>query len=103
MRILAPVSHLNEIEAVIEAGADELYCGVLPEDWKAQYPSISISRRQEQAAHFKTFEELKEAIQIAHDHGKKIYFTLNEHYFTVDQYELLKKYAIPPGKCRVMF
>ncbi|NVM52463.1 MAG: U32 family peptidase [Candidatus Helarchaeota archaeon] len=92
MKILAPVSRLNEIEAIIEAGADELYCGMLPENWKAQYPSISISRRQEQAAHFKTFEELKAAIHITHDHGLKIYFTFNEHYFTVNQFKLLKSY-----------
>lgn len=92
MKVLAPVSHLSEIEAVIEAGADELYCGVLPEDWKVQYPTISISRRQEPSAHFQTFGELSKAIQIAHNHNVKVYFTFNAHYFTIKQYKLIREY-----------
>jgi len=101
MKLLAPVSRLDEIEAIIEAGADELYCGVLPADWQQRYPAISISRRQAQAAHFKNFEELKSAIQIAHNLDTKIYFTFNAHYFILEQYELIKRYLKKLAKLNI--
>ena len=32
MFIVAPISRVTEVESVIEAGADELYCGLLTDE-----------------------------------------------------------------------
>lgn len=94
--ILSPISRCDEVEDVIAAGADELYCGILPDDWRAGYTvSASLNRRQEDnpvlgtSPHFKRFEELKDSVAIAHARGVPIILTLNEHYYSNDQYDCL--------------
>lgn len=100
MNILSPINRCDEVEEVIAAGADELYCGVLLDDWRKKYTvSASLNRRQEDnpvlgtSPHFKNFEELKESIERAHAHGVPVILTLNEHYYSNDQYPYLLSYV----------
>lgn len=79
MKILSPVDKIEEVDRLAQAGAHELYCGVMADDW--HYRTISVNRRHEKAASFNSFEELGEAVQCAHAHGIPIFLTLNEHYF----------------------
>ena len=65
IKLLSPLSRVDEVEDLISAGADEFYCGVLPEEWNGKYTvSASINRRQEDnsilgtSPHFKCFEDL---------------------------------------------
>src|SRR5436853_262476 len=37
MKILAPISSRDELEMLMENGAEELYCGVVPSEWLARY------------------------------------------------------------------
>jgi collagenase-like PrtC family protease len=90
MKILSPVDKVEEVEKLIEAGADELYCGVLPKDWP--YRTISINRRAERNASFQTFEELGACIKIAHSHGVPVFLTINEHYCTDFEYPIVLDY-----------
>jgi len=99
IKILSPVSRVDEVDEVIEAGADELYCGVLPDDWREQYTvSASLNRRQEDNAvpgtspHFRSFDELAESVRRAHARQVPVFLTLNEHYYTQDQYPHLLSY-----------
>jgi len=99
IRILSPISRLDEVEEVIAAGADELYCGVLPDDWREQYTvSASINRRQEDnpipgtGPHFRSFEELAESVKRAHARAVPVYLTVNEHYYAHHQYPHLFSY-----------
>ena len=66
MKILLPVDKVQEVEKVIEAGADELYCGVLTSDWHSKYIAGSINRRPGGRANFTTIDNLKECVSIAH-------------------------------------
>lgn len=91
MKILSPLNDLNEIEELIRAGADEFYCGVLPWEWP--YSTISINRRQGKDASFKTFQELADCVKIAHSHQVPIFLTMNEHYYTNDQYPIILDYV----------
>ncbi len=100
IKILSPISRCDEVEDVIAAGADELYCGVLLDDWRKRYTvSASLNRRQEDnyilgtSPHFKSFEELKESVEIAHSHSVPVILTLNEHYHSQDQYPYLLSYV----------
>ncbi len=100
IKILSPVSRCDEVEDVISAGADELYCGVLLDDWRNRYTvSASLNRRQEDnptlgtSPHFKNFEDLEKSIKVAHSHGVPVILTLNEHYYSQGQYSRLLSYV----------
>ena len=92
MKILSPLDSAAEVDLLIDAGAGEFYCGLLDERWHERYPVISLNRRPAGKGHFRTFPDLKEAVSRAHDRSVPVYFTLNEHYYTAEQYELLWQY-----------
>jgi len=92
MKILSPLDSAAEVDGLVAAGAGEFYCGLLDERWHEQYPVISINRRPAGKGHFRTFDDLAEAVRRAHDRGVPVYFTLNEHYYTDEQYTLLWHY-----------
>lgn len=92
MKILSPLDNIEEVEKLAEAGAGEFYCGLLEEEWHAKYPVISINRRPAGQGHFRKFTELKQAVAIAHAMKRKVFFAVNEHYYTQAQYPLIMKY-----------
>jgi len=100
IKLLSPLSNRDEVEDLIAAGADEFYCGVLLDDWRKGYTvSASLNRRQEDnsilgtSPHFKSFEELKDGITQAHSHAVSVMLTLNEHYYSHDQYAHVLPYV----------
>lgn len=89
MKIVAPINKIEEVEAIIEQGADELYCGVLPHPWKEKYLNVaSPNRREWSAANLRSFDELKKVVEIAHAFHRPVYLTLNALY-TEEQYPSL--------------
>jgi len=99
LKILSPLNTIDETEQLILAGADEFYCGVLPDDWRNRYSvAASLNRRQEDnpvintSPHFRSFEDLAAAIKIAHAHDVMVALTLNEHYYSNAQYPALIEY-----------
>jgi len=64
--ILAPAGTLDAIEKVIEAGADAVYVS-----------GKKLNMRQHRASYNLTESEIGQAIELAHGHGRKLYFTLN--------------------------
>lgn len=94
MKIFSPLDKAEEVEPLIEAGAEEFYCGVLEETWYIPYPVISINRRPAGKGHFRNFEELKRAANISHRNNVPLFFTVNEHYYTKSQLPLVKEYIL---------
>jgi collagenase-like PrtC family protease len=92
MKILSPLDSAAEVDVLVDAGAGEFYCGLLDERWHESYPVISLNRRPAGKGHFRSFADLAEAVKRAHDRGVQVYFTLNEHYYTDEQYTLLWHY-----------
>jgi len=93
MKILAPVNNSKEVKDIIDAGADELYCGVMPLDWKRHYTNISSPNRREwKTANISSFDELKKVVDIAHSSGVPLYLALNALY-TQRQYPLVLEQA----------
>lgn len=99
VKIISPLSTIDEVGPLIEAGAGEFYCGVLPADWRENYSvAASLNRRQEDtpvintSPHFHSFEELDQAVAAAHRHGVPVFLTLNEHYYSRAQYPYLQQY-----------
>ncbi len=92
IKLLSPVDKVAEVEQLIDAGADELYCGLLTLEWHNKYIAGAINRRPGGGANFTTFEELQNCVNIAHARGIPVYLTLNEHYYTADQYPFVLDY-----------
>jgi collagenase-like PrtC family protease len=93
MKILSPLDKKEEVEELIQAGADEFFCGLLEETWHEKYPVISINRRPAGKGHFRTFTDLKEAAARAKERNISLYFTVNEHYYINEQYNLILDYV----------
>lgn len=92
MKILSPLDGIGEVDSLAKAGAGEFFCGVLEDAWYEKYPVISVNRRPAGKGHFRRFEDLKEAVARAHGFGIPVYFTVNEHYYTEAQYDLIRRY-----------
>jgi len=89
MKILAPVNKHQEVEDIIASGADEIYCGVLPDSWLKKYTNVaSPNRREWTSANLSGFEELKRVVDIAHARHIPAYLTVNTFY-TEEQYPLI--------------
>lgn len=89
MKILAPTNKKEEVEELIKAGADELYCGVLERRWNQKYTNIaSPNRREWTSANLASYDELKAVVDIAHSYSIPVYLTLNALY-TQKQYPLI--------------
>ncbi|RJQ40967.1 MAG: hypothetical protein C4555_00590 [Dehalococcoidia bacterium] len=92
MKILSPVDKVSEVEALIKAGANELYCGLLMADWHNQYIAGALNRRPGGGANFTSYDDLAGCIEIAHRHNVPVILTVNEHYYTPSQYPYLMDY-----------
>ncbi len=47
MKILAPFSKKGEVLPLIDSGADELYCGIIPHEWENKYSMFDTLNRRE--------------------------------------------------------
>ena len=92
MKILSPIDNVDEVEQLIQAGADELYCGVWSQEWWQRYTFAAINRRIARACNFKSFDEFKACLETAHSHNIPVCLTINEHYYTQAQYPVLLEY-----------
>ena len=88
-KLLAPIMRFQAAVQVIEAGADELYCGV-----KMPMKDFSLYRGTEHCV--STYEELKAIVGYAHDFGVKVFITANMP-FTADIIE--KEWREHISKC----
>lgn len=94
IKILAPVDRAEEVDRLADAGADELYCGLVPPEWLNKYTAlVAINRRPALSANLRSFEELRECVERAHSHNVRVALTINEHYYRADQYDLITKIA----------
>lgn len=83
MKIVAPISRIPDIEAVARAGANELYCGILPRQWLERFGAASANRRP--TGNLASCEALSCAITTAHEHGCTLALTLNAQQYSADQ------------------
>lgn len=81
MNIVSPISRIGEVEPVIKAGANEIYCGVFTSEENKEYTNLGcLNRRATAIASLSCFEELKTVVKIAHSSNIRVSFTINEWY-----------------------
>jgi putative protease len=85
--ILAPVDKVNEVERLIRAGADELYCGLYTKHWaKRPWPNA----RAMFFSNLTSFQGLEKTAKIASQYNIPVYLCINARYNS-QQYSLLEK------------
>ena len=72
---------------LIEAGADELYCGYISSEWIKKYTNWEFERKGGHS-NFTDLKELREAVDLAHQRNISVSLTLNGLYVN-SQYPLL--------------
>ncbi len=87
MNINSPISHVDEIEALVLAGAKELYCGVVPSNWVAQFNTGAVNRRY--FGNLPSLVELEKAVTLTHALGAKMSLVLNAQHYAAGQLEAL--------------
>jgi putative protease len=79
MQVTAPISRIDEIGPLAAAGADELYCGVIPREWIARFKTGAVNRRY--FGNLGSLEELRDAVDVAHRNAARLFMVLNaQHY-----------------------
>ena len=80
-KIIVPVCSFDSIVPMFEAGADEIYFGVMPKEWTKNYGMGDLlTRRQSKYAHFSTIASMAKITQIANQYGRKATLILNSRY-----------------------
>lgn len=86
MKIKSPLTDKDEVRPLVEAGADEFFCGFEPIEWRKKYRDFSISQRSTRANFTKLFD-LENAILRAHRLRAKVHVAINAFFYLEKQYE----------------
>jgi len=89
LKITSPFLKKEEVLPLIEAGANELYCGYLSPEWVKKYTAFEFERKGGES-NFTDLRELEQAVNLAHKRKIPVYLTLNGLYVK-EQYPLLLK------------
>jgi collagenase-like PrtC family protease len=76
MKITAPVNKAEEVRDLIEAGADELYCGVYHSEW--YYTETRPNAKPTSKSSLKSFKDSEKIVQKAKKYNVPVYITLDK-------------------------
>jgi len=106
MKILSPLSRVSEVKPLIDAGAQEFYCGVVTEDWEKRFSYIaSINLRHDRVANFLSYEQLSQAVDIASKEKVPIFCVFNATFFSEKQLPIVLKQvdqAVEAGASKII-
>lgn len=85
MKIVAPIARVAEIEALAQAGANELYCGLVPRQWVGRFHALNANRRP--TGNLGDYDELARAVAAAHAAGCTLSLVLNAQQYPAAQAE----------------
>lgn len=104
MKIVAPISRVEETAPMIRAGADELYCGIVPADWTERFRSSGVNRRA--FGNLGRYEDLAEVVRIAADLDASISLVMNAQHYTEPQIaalgDLAERFATMGGHALIV-
>ncbi len=82
MKILAPISSVEETEMLLECGADELYCGLSTSDWQDRFGNRCwMNRRHPDQANLDNYDAIVEITKMAHANDVPVFITLNAPFY----------------------
>jgi len=73
---------------LVDAGATELYCGVLPRTWKRDFSTVvAFNRRYMDFASLNGLDELRRVVRDAHDRNVTVDLALNAHVYVDGEHQ----------------
>ncbi|MFC1631820.1 peptidase U32 family protein [Candidatus Omnitrophota bacterium] len=90
MKIKSPLTNKEEVKPLCEAGADELFCGIEPYNWRRRYKDFCTTQRST-FANFKKLSDLARAIRIAHQYKTKVHVAMNAFFYLEEQYKMARR------------
>jgi collagenase-like PrtC family protease len=87
MKILAPVRSSDEVEPLLAAGADELYCGITPPRWSDTQGASWANRRNPRSAGVPDLDDLQRIVALAA--SRPVFVTLNSPAYRASAIPLL--------------
>jgi putative protease len=94
MRVVSPIDNLAEAAALLEAGADELYGGLIPAEWQQRFDLVaSLNQRTFAEAQIASWDDLAGILDLVHRAGKTFLLTLNAPFYSEAQLPLLLDYV----------
>ena len=91
MKIVAPIASAAEVVPLIEAGADELYCGLVPQSWVRRFGSSGANRRI--FGNLRDEDELAEVVRLARARGGRVSLVMNAPHYSGPQAAALVELA----------
>jgi collagenase-like PrtC family protease len=91
MRILAPLKNSHEVVPLIEAGADEFFCGLTPPGWETRCGTTWANRRAPEAAGVQDVADFERIVALSA--GRPVYVTLNSPHYPPGGVALLEEFA----------
>ena len=91
MKILAPLRHSEEVEPLLEAGADEFFCGVTPTGWESRFGQAWANRRAPLSAGVPDVVDFKGI--ITRSDNRPVYVALNAPSYPPGAVELLATFG----------
>lgn len=94
MRLISPIDHAGEAEPLLQAGADELYGGYVPQKWQQRFGLLaSINQRTFAGAQIDSLADLKQIVDCCQQQGAEFALTLNSPFYSEQQIPLLLDYV----------
>lgn len=79
MKIVAPISRVEEVVPLLEAGADEIYCGIVPADWTERFRNAAVNRRA--FGNLTAYDDLARVVGLAAERKRPVSLVMNaQHY-----------------------
>lgn len=92
MKIVAPLSHPDELEPLLKEKPDEIYFGVMDNSWLKDYSNIiSTSRREFKSQNLQSKNVAKEIVKRCRQESVKTSLTVNSHFYDAKQSQLISK------------
>jgi putative protease len=94
MKLLAPISRVDEVQPLLRSGAEELYCGLVPAAWVQNEAADDwLNRRNPRGANLHSLSELAQVLAQANEHDVPVFLTLNAHHYKPEQLPLILEMA----------
>lgn len=91
MKLVVPLTEVDYFLPLVDAGADEFYCGYLPYEWLKNYSNCSPINRRECLSKYNitTFESMKILASLMHKMNIPVSIAFNSHFYLKEQYSYI--------------
>lgn len=97
MKIVAGLGCIDDYTRLVEAGADEVFCGYVPYEWNKKYGNLFPLNRREVLCYnvqISSLEDMKILKKMMDIYNVPVTITFNYLYYINEQFELIEKIII---------